>query len=93
MIFNFANATSVSLANYAFNGTVLAPLANFNGSGGQINGQLIAGSAQGTTEFHNDVFSGDLPVSATPEIPNWMMMLTGAGMVLIVRWRAPSRRG
>jgi len=93
VIFNFANATSVSLANYAFNGTVLAPLANFNGSGGQINGQLIAGSAQGTTEFHNDVFSGDLPVSATPEIPNWMMMLTGAGMVLIVRWRAPSRRG
>ena len=96
VIFNFANATSVSLASYAFNGTVLAPLANFSGNGGQIDGQLIAASAQGTTEFHNDIFSGDLPASntsATPEVPNWIMMLSGIGMVVIARRRAPSRKG
>ena len=96
VIFNFANATSVSLASYAFNGTVLAPLANFSGNGGQIDGQLIAASAQGTTEFHNDIFSGDLPASntsATPEVPNGIMMLSGIGMVVIARRRAPSRKG
>jgi len=93
VIFNFADATSLSLSSYAFKGTILAPQANFNGSGGQINGQLIAASAQGTTEFHNDIFSGDLPATATPELPNWAMMLSGVGMVVIARKKTASRRG
>jgi choice-of-anchor A domain-containing protein len=85
VIFNFSQANSVSIANMSFNATLLAPLANFNGGGGQLNGQLIVNNAAGTTEFHNVLFSGTLPgggVSATPEPSTWLMVLGGIGAVV-----------
>jgi choice-of-anchor A domain-containing protein len=104
VIFNFSAATSVSIANLAFNGTLLAPYANFSGTWGQLNGELIAESAQGTTEFHNVLFSGTLPSAsgtlsgtsdsgggATPEPSTWLMLLGGGGLIAISRRRKSSR--
>ena len=99
VIFNFSAATSVSIANFAFNGTLLAPLASFSGTWGQLNGELIAQSAQGTTEFHNVLFSGTLPSggglsggtadngSPTPEPSTWMLALGGGVLAAISRRR------
>jgi choice-of-anchor A domain-containing protein len=98
VIFNFSAATSVSIANLAFNGTLLAPNAAFTGTWGQINGQLIAASAAGTTEFHNVLFSGTLPSSgltgggadsgsATPEPSTWIMILSGGALIAVSRRR------
>jgi choice-of-anchor A domain-containing protein len=97
VIFNFSAATTVSISNIAFNGTLLAPLAGFTGSWGQINGELIAASAQGTTEFHNVLFNGTLPSAsisntqsaATPEPSPGIMFLGGAALIAVgVRRRA-----
>jgi len=93
VIFNFSTATSVSMAGYSFNATLLAPYAAFTGSYGQIDGQLIAASAQGTTEFHNDPFSGSLPSSATSELSTGFLMLSGAGLVAIARIRVSRTLG
>ena len=72
VIFNFPNATSISLSSYAFIGSFLAPYADLTGSGGSINGQAIIGGNVGQSngfEFHNIYFTGSfdsaLPVNLT----------------------------
>ncbi len=94
VIWNFAGATSVSIASIAFNGTLLAPDAAFTGTWGQLNGQLIAASAAGTTELHDALFSGMLPINnqsssvpQTPEPGTWVLLLSGAGLLVLARQR------
>jgi choice-of-anchor A domain-containing protein len=64
VLFNFPNATSISIMNYAFLGSVLAPKADFSGHGGSINGQSVIGgnvNQSGGFEFHNFYFTGSVP--------------------------------
>jgi choice-of-anchor A domain-containing protein len=64
VLFNFPNATSISITNYAFLGSVLAPKADFSGTGGSVNGQAVIGgnvSQSGGFEFHNFYFTGSVP--------------------------------
>jgi choice-of-anchor A domain-containing protein len=85
VIFNFGSATAISLSSIGFNGTILAPFADITGSYGNINGQVIANSFSGTTEFHDFLFTGSLParfeadtvVSSTPEPGTWAMLAGG----------------
>ncbi len=83
VLFNFPQTTSISLNNFGFNGSVLAPNANFAGLGGQLDGTIIANTITGVTEFHNDyLFTSSVnvtSVSATPEPSTWMMSLTAIG--------------
>jgi len=90
VIWNFSSATTVSIASIEFNGTLLAPDAAFSGTWGQLNGQLIAASAAGTTELHDALFSGTLPIntdsSSLPPVPEpatWALLLTGAGLMAL----------
>jgi choice-of-anchor A domain-containing protein len=96
VIFNFDRASALSLNGIGFNGSILAPFANFSGTWGQINGQLIALSAAGTTQLNDVLFSGTLPagttglsstqISATPEPSTWLCLFAGiAGMGFIRR--------
>jgi len=81
VIYNFNTATTLSLSSIAFYGTILAPLADFTGSGGQINGQLIAKSVAGTTSMSDTEFAGTLgAATATPEPSTWLLFLAGAGV-------------
>ena len=86
VIFNFNSATSLVLSFIGFNGSILAPNAAFTGNSGQINGQLIATSAAGTTELHDILFSGQLP-NSTPEPATWMMIFTGLGAIRFAKRR------
>lgn len=87
VIFNFNSATSLLLSDIAFNGSILAPSAAFTGTYGQIDGQLIAYSAAGTTQINDPLFTGTLPSgsgsgqSATPEPGTWALLI-GGGLVL-----------
>ncbi|GGM74591.1 hypothetical protein GCM10010967_02560 [Dyadobacter beijingensis] len=69
VLFNFPNATSISLSHYKFLGSFLAPKASLTGNGGSINGQSIVGGhfdQQGGFEFHNFYFEENsivLPVT------------------------------
>ncbi len=89
VIFNFNAATSLSLASIGFNGSILAPYADFNGNYGQIDGELIASSAEGTTEIDNPVFNGNLgstpsnQVSGVPEPSTWVMLLAGIAALAV----------
>jgi choice-of-anchor A domain-containing protein len=95
VIFNFNSATTLALSGIAFNGTILAPYADFTGSWGQINGQLIADSASGTTQLNEVLFTGKMgsisaassQVQSTPEPSTWLLLLTGAGAVVLLRSR------
>lgn len=76
VIFNFNSATSLNLSSIAFYGSILAPYAAFTGSGGQINGQLIADSAAGTTTLNDVEFAGSIQY-ATPEPSTWITFFSG----------------
>lgn len=67
-LFNFLNATTISMASFLLEGSVLAPNANFTASGGGINGQSVIGgnvSQQQGFEFHNFCLNQNNPLPVT----------------------------
>jgi choice-of-anchor A domain-containing protein len=90
VLFNFPNATSVSLAHYKFLGSFLAPKAGLTGNGGSINGQSIIGGhfeQQGGFEFHNFYFAENsvaLPVTLVK------FTATREGGAVSLRWTTTS---
>ncbi len=96
-IFNFGAATTLTASSIGFNGSILAPLATFTGTNGQINGELIAKAVSGeSAEFESgNIFSGTLGTNtslsnlATPEPSTWVLLLTAiAGLALFQKRRA-----
>ncbi len=66
VLYNFSNATSLTMSGIGVLGTILAPNADLNFSSGNVDGEIIAGSLEGSVESHNYHFDGDLP-SGSPE--------------------------
>jgi choice-of-anchor A domain-containing protein len=61
VILNFPNATEVNVTSFAVLGSILAPYADFNGSGGNVNGHMIIGgdvTQTGGFEPHYYPFTG-----------------------------------
>jgi choice-of-anchor A domain-containing protein len=86
VIFNFSSAATLSLSSFGFMGSILAPSAAISGTYGNVDGQVIADSFSGTTEFHDFLFTGTLPasaavVSSAPEPTTWAML--GGALVLL----------
>jgi len=65
VIFNFYNATSVTVNNWE--ASILAPNAGLSVASGNIEGFVYANSFAGGGEIHNLPFDGTLPVSSVPE--------------------------
>jgi choice-of-anchor A domain-containing protein len=92
VLFNFPQAQTLVLGSSAITASVLAPLAAVTAGGGNLDGNFIALSmTQGTTEFHDDLFTGVLPQppSATPEPLTGAMI--GGGLLLLLGWRRRRR--
>jgi len=91
VLFNFGNATTLSLQNLAFEGALLAPLATVNFSSGHIDGALIANNYNGPGQVNYVGFNDPLPiytasgsggtVVATPEPGS--IALFGTGVLVI----------
>lgn len=62
ILWNFYEATSISLSGIGVQGSVLAPYAAVTGAGGNVDGQLVAESLTGGIEYHPYFFSGCLVV-------------------------------
>ena len=65
VLFNLANATTVTMANMSLQGSLLAPEATVNFTNGNIVGSLIADNLNSVTyqdgEFEDGLFDGSLP--------------------------------
>jgi choice-of-anchor A domain-containing protein len=89
VLFNFGNATNISLTSLGFEGTLLAPLATVNFTSGNLNGALIANNYYGAGELHSDPFTDSLPTYvptggttvATPEPGT--VALFGTGLIVL----------
>lgn len=89
VLFNFVDATQLNSTGFSWQGSVLAPLAEYNEfSNGHINGQMIAKSIKGNGEFHivapnngnsSVLFEGNLP---EPEAVPEPLTILGSGMAL-----------
>lgn len=102
LLLNFYEATSLTFANIAVDGSVLAPWANVTGASGHIEGTLVAKSfssasysdsngqpALGHFEFHDLSFTPTPLPSPVPEPSQWALMAAG---LLVLSARAFSSR-
>ena len=60
LLYNFTDATSLTINNISIQGTVLAPFANVDFAGGNIDGTMIANSVMGIGESHSFSFTGNV---------------------------------
>lgn len=89
VLFNFYQATDLSIGSIGVKGSILAPLANVSTDYGHIDGTLIANSVTGHLEFHDIPFEGedDVPTPPTPPTPPptvpepGTILLLGAGLL------------
>lgn len=91
VLFNFVNATSIKSNGISFQGSVLATNADVQFNNGNLEGNIIANSLQGTGEFHNHLFNGDdlpefkyqgVPISGTEAgtlLGTFLLFLTKMG--------------
>lgn len=86
ILWNFTDASSLSINGIGVIGSVLAPYADVAFNNGQLNGTLIAKSASGNGEFHNysytsGLLDGHTPAGAisTPEPATWALTILGVG--------------
>ncbi len=66
IVWNFPEATSLFQENISVKGAILAPLSNYAGLGGNIEGNIMSGSFEGSAETHNFLFQGELPEVCSP---------------------------
>jgi len=78
VLFNFVGGGSITFAAAEVSASFLAPLADFSGSNGHINGQIIVGSWSGGIQVNDAAFTGVTPV---PEPQTYALMLAGLGVV------------
>lgn len=79
ILYNFFEATALTIAGIEVHGTVLAPWADTLFDNGHIEGNLIARSLLGTGEAHNELFNGKLPNHPVPEPAT--VILLGGGLI------------
>lgn len=65
VLYNFHNATTLAINSIGIDGALLAPRADVNFIGGDIDGTLIAKNLTGIGESHLFLFQGELP----PQVP------------------------
>ncbi len=65
VLYNFPEATALTISNIDIRGTILAPKADVNFVSGVQNGQMIARSFRGEGQLNYSLFIGNLPVDET----------------------------
>lgn len=60
ILYNFYDATTLLASGIGIQGSVLAPYATLDGSGGIVDGQVIVNNLKGGLEYHSYMFTGCL---------------------------------
>lgn len=79
VLFNFYQATALTVSGINIKGSVLAPQASMVFNNGQINGQVVVRSMSGNGEFHYDPFCGSVPVPEPASLA--ALALGGFGLI------------
>lgn len=90
VLYNFHDATNLTLNQIGVMGTILAPLADVNFAGGAIDGTIIANNLTGPGESHLFLFQGDLPLLPVPEPATVALGAMGLVALAVVRIRRKS---
>jgi len=69
VLYNFPQATTLTLTNVGIDGSILAPFAAIAFDNGAITGQLIGASFTGPGQANNAPFAGCLPASSSTPTP------------------------
>jgi choice-of-anchor A domain-containing protein len=85
ILYNFYEATNMTIQNIGLKGSVLAPYANVNFNSGHIDGTLIANSLSGSGEFHQYEFDHNVPV--VPEPVSSILFIAGGATLGLRRLR------
>ena len=85
VLFNFADASVLTLNGVGVHGSVLAPKARLDFTNGQINGLVVAGAINGPGQINYRPYTGGLldpaPLGVVPEPATWGLMIGGFGLV------------
>lgn len=87
VLYNFHDATNLTLNQIGVMGSILAPLADVNFAGGAIDGTIIANNLTGPGESHLFLFKGDLPLQPIPEPATVVLGCFGIATLLGLRYR------
>lgn len=96
VLFNFGNATAISMQNLAFEGALLAPLATVTFNSGHIDGALIANTYLGNGQLNYVGFNDPLPAyqaaggtggSGVPTPEPASIILFGTGILVVGLFR------
>lgn len=89
VLFNFYDTKNISTSNFNFLGSILAPDALLTINGGEIEGQVLAGSSNQLNggEFHNVTFTGNIPPVSVPEPSSILLGLLGFIPVIWKRFK------
>ncbi len=87
VVFNFPDATSLTMAGISVQGSVLAPGADVTFSNGNLDGTLVAGTLTGSGEFHNIPTLAQIPTQ-TPAPPDVTVTMTTSTPVVFAGGQA-----
>ncbi|KXI29765.1 choice-of-anchor A family protein [Paraglaciecola hydrolytica] len=85
VLWNFYEATQINFTA-RWVGSILAPNAHINYSGGDIDGSIVAMSLEGNSQLHNVLYTYDPPQPPTEEVPAPAgIFLIGLGLLIMAR--------
>jgi choice-of-anchor A domain-containing protein len=87
VLFNFSQATNLTLTGFGMKGSILAPGAAFSFNNGHVDGNVLVASLNGNGQIHNFLFDGE--ITAVPEPSGWA--LAGLGICTLATLRLRRR--